>query len=474
MGLKVTNNAFGTLNAGITSSSTTIVLNSGEGARFPTLGAGDYFYATLIDTSNNLEIVKVTARSTDTMTVVRAQDNTTARAYSTNDRFELRPTAALFNEKANADDVTASLATKQAASPVLTSYVDTGVNFRNRIINGDMRIDQRNNGASVTLSSSGVFPVDRFQCDEDTDGVMTGQQSTTAPAGFVNSLVITTTTADTSLGATQYAAVIQKIEGTNLSDLGWGTANAKTVTLSFWVRSSLTGTFGGVVANSAHNRSYPFTYTISSADTWEQKTITISGDTSGTWLTTTGTGMRLFFGLGVGSTYSGTASAWAGSTYISATGATSVIGTLNATWYITGVQLEVGSVATPFERRPYGTELALCQRYYQKIFPQATNIHLASGYCSTTTSSRYVINLPVQMRIAPTALETSGTANQYAVNNTTSNFTCNVVPAFNSASQNTIGFSFNVASGLTANTGALARTDATNGAGAYLGWSAEL
>jgi hypothetical protein len=101
MGLKVTNNAFGTLNAGINSSATTIVLSAGQGSRFPTLAAGDYFYATLIDTTNNLEIIKVTARSTDTMTVVRAQDNTTARAYSTNDRFELRPVAALFAEFAD-------------------------------------------------------------------------------------------------------------------------------------------------------------------------------------------------------------------------------------------------------------------------------------------------------------------------------------------------------------------------------------
>ena len=131
MGLKVTNNAFGTLNAGINSTDTVIVLEAGQGARFPVLGAGDYFYATLIDTSNQLEIVKVTARATDTMTVVRAQDGTTARAYNVNDRFELRPTAALFNEKANADDVTASLATKvDKAGDTMTGplTINTGSN----------------------------------------------------------------------------------------------------------------------------------------------------------------------------------------------------------------------------------------------------------------------------------------------------------------------------------------------------------
>lgn len=277
------------------------------------------------------------------------------------------------------------------------------VTMRNRIINGAMMIDQRNAGASVTLTSAGVFPVDRFQCDEDTDGVMTGQQSTTAPAGFINSLLITTTTADASLGSTQYAAIVQKVEGLNCADLAWGTASAQPITVSFWVRSSLTGTFGGAVANSAHNRSYPFTYTISSANTWEQKSVTIAGDTSGTWLTTNGTGIRLFFGLGVGSTYSGTAGAWAGATYISATGATSVVGTLNATFYITGVQLEEGTTATPFEQRLYGQELALCQRYYYYA-----GVSQGAGYQDGSTGIQATFSTPVPMRATPT-LTTAGT-----------------------------------------------------------------
>jgi hypothetical protein len=162
--------------------------------------------------------------------------------------------------------------------------------------------------------------------------------------------------------------VFQSIEGFNVADLGWGTASAKSVTISFWVRSSLTGTFGGALYNNSFNLSYPFTYTISSADTWEYKTVTIAGDTSGTWLTNNGIGLGVNFGLGTGSDFSGTAGAWTGSGLLSATGAVSVIGTLNATWYVTGVQLEVGSVATPFERRPYGTELALCQRYFEKTY----------------------------------------------------------------------------------------------------------
>jgi hypothetical protein len=240
-----------------------------------------------------------------------------------------------------------------------------------------MRIDQRNAGAAVT--GSGDFPVDRFSDFNSTDGAFSAQQDSSAPAGFVNSVKITATTADGTLTTTQQLNFQQRIEGTNVADLGWGTANAKTVTLSFWVRSSLTGTFGGSLKNSANNRSYPFTYSISVADTWEYKTVTVAGDTSGTWLTTTGIGLRVAFGLGVGPDRSGTAGVWAGANYDSATGAVSVIGTLNATWFITGVQLEVGSVATPFERRPFGAELALCQRYFEKSYNMSVAPGAASG-----------------------------------------------------------------------------------------------
>ena len=242
--------------------------------------------------------------------------------------------------------------------------------FRNRIINGDMRIDQRNAGAAVTANPA--FPVDRFAVGEDTAGAYSAQQDSSAPAGFVNSLKFTTTTADTSIAAADISFVRQFVEGTNVSDLAWGSANAKTVTLSFWVRSSLTGTFGGAIVNSAYNRSYPFTYTISVADTWEYKTVTIPGDTSGTWLTTTGIGLRIYWDMGTGTDNTGTADAWVGAGNVGVDGTVAVIGTLNATWYITGVQLEAGSVATPFERRPYGTELQLAQRYYERIVSGGT------------------------------------------------------------------------------------------------------
>ena len=293
---------------------------------------------------------------------------------------------------------------------------DNSLGFRNRIINGDMRIDQRNAGAAVT--ASGAFPVDRFAVFNITDGAFSAQQDSSAPTGFVNSVKFTTTTADGTLATTQTANVLQTIEGTNIADLGWGTANAKTVTLSFWVRSSLTGTFGGSLRNDGANRSYPFTYVISVADTWEYKTVTIAGDTSGTWLTTTGRGISVIFALGAGSDRSGTAGAWNSNNNTSATGAVSVIGTLNATWYITGVQLEVGSVATPFERRDYGRELDLCQRYAFRYSADGSINNFApfglARYYGTNAVQLF-IKFPCTMRTSPTSLAQVG---NIFVNNT--------------------------------------------------------
>ena len=203
--------------------------------------------------------------------------------------------------------------------------------------------------------------------------------SVTPPAGFTNYLGAVSS-ATTSVGASDYYLLRQFVEGLNCADLAWGTASAASVTLSFKVYSSLTGTFGGAIGNSAQDRSYPFSYTVSSANTWTSVTVTIPGDTSGTWLTTNGVGIRVNFSLGTGSTYSGTAGAWAGAAYFSATGATSVVGTNGATFYITGVQLEKGTVATPFEFRSYGTELALCQRYYEVTSVSPYNATMSDGY----------------------------------------------------------------------------------------------
>lgn len=238
---------------------------------------------------------------------------------------------------------------------------------RNLIINGGMRISQR--GTSFTGHGAAVnYGLDRFFDYHSSDGAFTiSQETSIVPTDFSHSLKVLTTNADSSIAAGQRLIVGTRMEGNTISHLKWGTSGAKTVTLSFYVRSSVTGTHGGAIGNGADNRNYPFTYTISSADTWERKTITIPGDTTGTWATDAGRSIQVIWGLGVGSTYSGTAGAWAAGDVNSATGATTdVLGTLNATWYLTGVQLELGSIATDFEHLLYAEDHTLCQRYYEQ------------------------------------------------------------------------------------------------------------
>jgi hypothetical protein len=347
---------------------------------------------------------------------------------------------------------------------------DNSMGFRNRIINGDMRIDQRNAGAAVT--TNGAYAVDRFLIQNNTDGAFSAQQDSSAPTGFINSTKFTTTTADGTLTTDQRLIVRQMIEGTNVSDLAFGTASAKTVTLSFWVRSSLTGAFGGSLSNSANDRSYPFTYTISVADTWEPKSVTIPGDTTGTWLTTTGVGIRVCFSLGSGPDRSGTAGSWSASQLTSATGATSVIGTLNATFYITGVQLEVGSVATPFERRPYGTELALCQRYYYRMVADNSFSQFGLSTSRGSTQSEGLFPLPVTMRVAPTLLDYSTLMLSIAAGASNTPVTAATI---NSGSNNkyvpnvtfTVGANFGSA-------GQALQVLANNSTSAYIGFGAEL
>ena len=169
-------------------------------------------------------------------------------------------------------------------NPALLDTQAQYTGFKNRLINSAMVIDQRNAGASVTINTStDAYTLDRFSCiGQTTDGVYTVARSSVAPAGFINSLLATVTTADSSIGASQFYDISQFIEGFNVADFGWGTASAATATLSFWVRSSVTGVFGGSFRNGSFNRSYPFTYTVSAANTWEYKTITVAGDTSGT------------------------------------------------------------------------------------------------------------------------------------------------------------------------------------------------
>ena len=280
---------------------------------------------------------------------------------------------------------------------------------RNRIINGNMLVDQRNAGAAVGTSING-YTLDRWVIGQSTSGKLNGGQnynSVTPPAGFANYLGAQSQSAY-SVGASDTYRFVQKIEGYNIADMAWGTADAKSVTLSFWVRSSLTGTFGGGIANNAFNRTYVFTYTINAANTWEYKTITIAGDTTGTWLTTNGTGFDFNFSLGTGSTYSWTAGVWSSSQYLSATGAVSVVGTNGATFYITGVQLEVGTKATPYEMQIYSDQLAQCQRYYWKYSSAIAYGPYAMGHGISSTAMRVMLQYPVTMRSTPT-LTTGGT-----------------------------------------------------------------
>ncbi len=281
--------------------------------------------------------------------------------------------------------------------------------FKNRIINGDMTIDQRNNGASVTANTTNtVFSVDRWKLYATQNNRYTAQQnagSVTPPAGFTNYLGITSSSAYSITNA-DYFDVVHQIEGFNVADLGWGTVNAQTVTLSFWVRSSLTGTFGGGFTNSSYARSYPFSYTINAANTWEYKTITVAGDTTGTWLTNQNRGIEISFGLGNGSDNSATAGSWTSGWKPSSTGAVSVVGTNGATFYITGVQLEKGTAATSYDYLPYSTELQLCQRYYQVFYPAAQE--LIYNEDNGAPSKFWQLYLPVPMRATPTATYSSG------------------------------------------------------------------
>jgi hypothetical protein len=369
--------------------------------------------------------------------------------------------------------VTPILGTPTSGS--LVNCTDTNyTGFKNRIINGAMGISQRNGTSTVTPGSTDYL-TDRFTVAMSQSSKFTGAQSSTAPTGFSNSLIITSSSAYSVL-STDYFVVRQAIEGFNFADCSFGTASASTITLSFWVRSSLTGAFGGSLYNSNGTRSYPFTYTINAANTFEQKTITIAGDTTGTWVgATNGAGIYVSFSLGAGSTFNSPANAWAGGFYTQPSGSTSVVGTSGATWYVTGVQLEKGSTATSFDYRPYGTELALCQRYYYKVVTDsAASKQLApNGFVDSTTTAFCWTQFPVEMRISATALEQTGTAANYQVRYTGgTSANCSSVPTFNTGNTWGARSVFTTAAVLTSGQAVGLQTSAT--AGIYLAWSAEL
>ena len=316
---------------------------------------------------------------------------------------------AVTTAKIAADAITNA---KIADDAVQTENVASTVNLgrRNIIINGAMQVAQR--GTSST-STSGIayHTVDRFNFRGQSTGVFSIAQVTDSPDDFYYSTKITVTTPDTSIGGGQRYWVTSYLEGNTVSHLNFGTSSAKTVTLSFYVKSSLTGTFSGGLVNSSFDRAQAFTYTISSANTWERKTVSISGDTSGTWLATTGIGLSVSFDLGAATNRQQSAGAWTASGSVAATGASQVIANNGATWQITGVQLEVGSTATPFEHRSFGEELQLCKRYFQVLADgsRSTDEAICAGAYYTASILFHSVVLPVEMRSKPSMVTTNGT-----------------------------------------------------------------
>lgn len=313
-------------------------------------------------------------------------------------------------------DVNGNAAVSGAITATSINTLNT-FGFKNKVINGAMMVDQRNGGSSVTVNNYGHYSVDRYaltstNAGSPAGGVYTAQQSTTAPAGFTNSLSITVSTADASPAAGDTYRIQQGIEGYNVADLGWGTPNASTITLSFWVRSSLTGTFAGGIVNGSADRSYVFTYTINSANTWEYKTITISGDQNGIWNKTNGAGIYLEFDLGSGSAAHGTANAWQSGFCYATSSSTKLIATNGATFYITGIQLEKGSVATSFDWRSYNVEDFLCKRYYERLLASYSfSLHNPNG--SYLVQAVGTWHFSVTKRTAPTVGYISGVAINY-------------------------------------------------------------
>jgi hypothetical protein len=326
--------------------------------------------------------------------------NTANAAETTANGIASTASTALANSSAavaTADGIAATANTALSNSTAAVNAAAAALGFRNRIINGGMLIDQRNNGGAVTINASLLtYSVDRWAgFGMASAGVFTLNRSTTAPSGFAYSLAAVCTTADSTIAAGDRYLINQPIEGHNTADLGFGAAGAKTVTLSFWVQSSLTGTYCAALVNATSSRSYVAEYDINVADTWEYKTITITGDTSGTWLSDNGIGVVARFALATGTTYQTTANAWAAGNFNATSNQVNWMSSSSSrTFRITGVQLEPGPTATPFEQRPVGAELALCQRYYCRQMAQAQSASI--GFMSTP------VYFPVEMRAIPT------------------------------------------------------------------------
>jgi hypothetical protein len=337
---------------------------------------------------------------------------------------------------------------------------------KNKILNGNMLINQRASTTTVN-AAAGTYTLDRWRAfGQTSDGVFTVTQDSSSPSEFSKSLKVTVTTADTNITSSQSYQMGQIIEGLNTIDLAWGTSAAKSAILSFWVKSSVTGTFGGGLRNSGSNRSYPFSYTINTADTWEKKTVTIGAETTGTWVKDAGSGIRIDFSLGAGSDYLGTAGAWNTNNNTGATGQTNIIATVNATWFITGVQFEIGSVATAFQTATGNIqgELAACQRYYYRSQPGSNGYaRVASGRATSTTNLDLMIPLPSPMRVPPTSVEYS------TLTTTTANHPSSIVLTQSTTTTAVCDFT---TTGIT--TDRFYQVMGNNSTSAYIGFSAEL
>ena len=357
----------------------------------------------------------------------------------------------------------------------LAGGVSAPPSFKNRLINGAMTFAQRGSSpvsnavASATLKYN---TLDRWGYWAGSVGYFYLEQSTVAPPGYTNSALITSGSA-TTVSSGVYATFSQRIEGYNVADLAWGTSSAQSVTVSFWVNCSVTGTFSGYVFNSGYSYSYPFTFTISSANTWVQITKTISGPTTGTWNNTTGIGLEFGITLAAGSNYQATANAWTSIGYaISSPGSTNLLATNGATMYVTGVQLEAGSSATTFDYRDYTRELQMCQRYYYRIqaFSGTSGVNILTVNLYTYQSGYSSIILPVAMRTNPTGSYSAlsdfyvGSAGSY---NVLSSITANN----GYASTNLVEFYWFTGAGLTNGNSGFIRINNTTG---WLDYSAEL
>jgi hypothetical protein len=348
-----------------------------------------------------------------------------------------------------------------------------GLGHRNKIINGDMRIAQRGT-ATITGSSSAQFPVDRWAVFNVTVGNnVTFVQSTDAPAGFTNSLLATVSNAAGSYESSGYTQITHKIEGFNCQDLAYGTASAKTIVLSFWVKSSVVGTYNVSLHNGGDNRAYIAKYTINVANTWEQKTISIVGDTTGTWLVNSGIGLEVAFNLGMGTGYDSTTGSWLAGYVESTSDAIDFAATANATFRVTGVQLEQNYQPTPFEQRPIGVELALCQRYYFRYYGKSGGYgripSTGSSYGGTVWQG--VVSVPTTMRATPSSIDYSGIGCTDNVSFDSAAFTG---VALNTANSHPDGLFIVGSGGSGINTGSGQILILRGEASAYFGISAEL